>query len=337
MRTIFVVLLLGIVCSLSAQVDRIRGFSSRSLNSTERKSLNTVISDVNKNWYPYGTINMVDFYRSSVNRNAWNYAEGTLRMSPQLSKQSYVNMRYDTIQVVDTADRIIGYFYNSLVINSDLPTAPGYVLRTRDVLTINNLKGDTTENGTWLFPESSTLWLSPGSGDTILADMAKGFDINLQMSTTQSDSYVKVNNGIGVYVYASYDDYVRADSATGIYIWQRDIGIPNDSLNVVHGIYNDDGGLRGADRTYFLYSEYGDNYLNGDLEVTGAIKQAQLTGSLTDGAPTDSEIDTVIGTTPDAVGAGWAVTILDSDGTGLLYRVESDGTNWIYWTGAAAL
>lgn len=60
------------------------------------------------------------------------------------------------------------------------------------------------------------------------------------------------------------------------------------------------------------------------------IKQPQLTGSLTDGTPTDSEIDAITGTTPSAVGAGWSVTILDSDGTGLLYRIESDGTNWQY-------
>jgi len=60
------------------------------------------------------------------------------------------------------------------------------------------------------------------------------------------------------------------------------------------------------------------------------LKQPQLTGSLTDGAPTDAEIDTVTDTTPATVGAGWSVTILDSDGTGLLYRIESDGTNWQY-------
>jgi hypothetical protein len=73
------------------------------------------------------------------------------------------------------------------------------------------------------------------------------------------------------------------------------------------------------------------------LEInSGAFKQVQMTGSLTDGAPTDAEIDSVTGTTPSAVGAGWAVTILDSDGSGLLYRVESDGTNWVYWTGTLA-
>jgi len=62
----------------------------------------------------------------------------------------------------------------------------------------------------------------------------------------------------------------------------------------------------------------------------GAFKAVQLTGSLTDGAPTDAQIDTITGSTPAGVGAGWSVTILDSDGSGLLYRIESDGTNWQY-------
>jgi hypothetical protein len=60
------------------------------------------------------------------------------------------------------------------------------------------------------------------------------------------------------------------------------------------------------------------------------LKQPQITASLTDGAPTDAELDSATGTTPADVGAGWSVTIQDSDGSALLYRVESDGTNWQY-------
>jgi hypothetical protein len=63
--------------------------------------------------------------------------------------------------------------------------------------------------------------------------------------------------------------------------------------------------------------------------ASGIIVQ-QLSGSLTDGTPTDAEIDAVIGDTPAGVGAGFQVTIKDSDGTGSLYKVESDGTNWFY-------
>lgn len=67
------------------------------------------------------------------------------------------------------------------------------------------------------------------------------------------------------------------------------------------------------------------------------IVQAQMSGALTDGTPTDAEIDAATGTTPAAVGAGWKRTIKDTNGTGLLYIVESDGTNWFYSVMAKAL
>ena len=67
------------------------------------------------------------------------------------------------------------------------------------------------------------------------------------------------------------------------------------------------------------------------------VKFYQLTAALTDGSPTHAEIDAATGTTPSAVDPGWAITIKDSDGSGLLYRVESDGTDWYYTTGTKAL
>ena len=77
---------------------------------------------------------------------------------------------------------------------------------------------------------------------------------------------------------------------------------------------------------------------NDGLEITsGAYKQVQLTGSLTDGTPTDAEIDAIVGDTPANMGAGWTVTIKDNDGSGLMYRVESDGTNWGYQALTVAL
>lgn len=63
----------------------------------------------------------------------------------------------------------------------------------------------------------------------------------------------------------------------------------------------------------------------------------QLSGALTDGAPTDAEITAIVGTTATLVGAGYRVTIRDTTGTGLLYLVESNGTNWFYVTMTKAL
>lgn len=73
------------------------------------------------------------------------------------------------------------------------------------------------------------------------------------------------------------------------------------------------------------------------MELIGAIKQTQLTGALTDGAPTAAEINTITSLTPSTAGAGYAVTIADSDGSGLLYRIESDGTSWQYLVMTKAL
>lgn len=59
----------------------------------------------------------------------------------------------------------------------------------------------------------------------------------------------------------------------------------------------------------------------------GQIKASQYSGSLTDNTPTAAEINAIIGTAASK-GVGFQATIKDTDGTGLLYKVESDGTSW---------
>lgn len=77
--------------------------------------------------------------------------------------------------------------------------------------------------------------------------------------------------------------------------------------------------------------------VGGSLDVTGAIYHTQLTGSLTDGTPTAAEINAVTALTPATATAGYKIEILDSDGTGLIYDITSDGTNWQYLTRTKAL
>ena len=76
---------------------------------------------------------------------------------------------------------------------------------------------------------------------------------------------------------------------------------------------------------------------NLGLNITGRVKITQLSGSLTDNTPTGAQITTIVGANAATVGAGYHVTIKDSDGTGLLYRVESDGANWFYTVMTQAL
>lgn len=53
------------------------------------------------------------------------------------------------------------------------------------------------------------------------------------------------------------------------------------------------------------------------------------TGSLTDGTPTEAEITAIVGS-PASKGEGYRAIIEDSDGSGLLYLIVSDGTGWNY-------
>lgn len=54
------------------------------------------------------------------------------------------------------------------------------------------------------------------------------------------------------------------------------------------------------------------------------------TGSLTDGAPTDAEIEAALGITAEQAGEGYAAYIKDTTGAGNIFFVITDGTNWWY-------
>ena len=60
------------------------------------------------------------------------------------------------------------------------------------------------------------------------------------------------------------------------------------------------------------------------------IDNRLLAANLTDGAPTDAELDAVIGVTPSVAGIGYSCRVFDTNGSGLTYLVRSDGTSWVY-------
>jgi len=67
-------------------------------------------------------------------------------------------------------------------------------------------------------------------------------------------------------------------------------------------------------------------------DLSGKVWAGQATipsESLTDGAPTDAELDSAF-TSPATVGQGGMRLVIDSDGGGGVYVVVSDGTNWHY-------
>lgn len=71
------------------------------------------------------------------------------------------------------------------------------------------------------------------------------------------------------------------------------------------------------------------------MDLLGGLTATLFLGALTDGAPTTAEIEVVLGL-GSTHSAGYFTTIQDSDGTGLLYKVQWDGTNWSYWVGTHA-
>jgi hypothetical protein len=63
--------------------------------------------------------------------------------------------------------------------------------------------------------------------------------------------------------------------------------------------------------------------------VDKGYSDSYYSGSLTDGAPTDAELDAILGT-PVSRGAGFKASVKDTNGTGLIYLVVTDGTGWYY-------
>jgi hypothetical protein len=61
-----------------------------------------------------------------------------------------------------------------------------------------------------------------------------------------------------------------------------------------------------------------------------AVLRDEKSGALTDNTPTDAELTSAIGFAASTITAGYKVTVKDTSGSGLLYFVESDGTDWYY-------
>ena len=107
----------------------------------------------------------------------------------------------------------------------------------------------------------------------------------------------------------------------------KQISVPNGGTGAISFtkgaiLIGNDANALSADNTL--------SWSNSTLTINGKIQQKQLFGNLTDDAPTGAEINDATGTTAASAGAGYRVTIKDTDGTMLLYTVESDGGSWFY-------
>ncbi|KKM75014.1 hypothetical protein LCGC14_1394560 [marine sediment metagenome] len=103
-----------------------------------------------------------------------------------------------------------------------------------------------------------------------------------------------------------------------------------ETLTLTEGIVSSDYDLKiGATNSDSL-NFYTNSILRMSITPTGIIVKSLISHSLTDGAPTDAEIDAATGTTPAGAGAGATYLILDSDGSALIYKIVSDGSSWQY-------
>jgi len=292
-------------------------FTTGELNVTGDLSVGGTI-----NPYP-DEIDLSDYFITPANGNVWNFATNTSNITIEAAKWNRLFYSIDTLYISGGASPF-GWDYKFRWINSSGNTPAALIAGEYNSFRSNNLKAAS------LTSHSLASYLYPNANDTVRIGTVVGANIHVNSYTSAATGRIEVGEEVILDVIGTFDNYMVVDSVSGLRFTLEDKGINADSIGKVFVIKNMDEGLRGVDATYFLYSEYGDIYSNGDLQFTGAVTQTQLTGSLTDGAPTDAQIDTITGTTPAVVGAGWSVTILDSDGSGLLYRIESDGTNWQY-------
>lgn len=214
--------------------------------------------------------------------------------------------------------------------NEDIPISSGIAVTTDKITLqstgndiITTLQSDTTGVYYTDLPPSSGLtdnhFITKGYVDTAYNDYIT--DTTLLIPGT-SDNYFDVQIG-------------RGQAPKFEYVWL--------STDETEGINVD------ISKTRFYYAvDNVANYYQMTFDVTNEIfllqwktekvtLSGQKTGSLTDGAPTASEITSITGLTSTAAGAGFQVTIKDSDGTGLLYKIESDGTDWHYTVMTKAL
>jgi len=75
----------------------------------------------------------------------------------------------------------------------------------------------------------------------------------------------------------------------------------------------------------------------GNVVAAGQLKTLHVTAALTDATPTATELNSASGLTASTAGAGYQFFIKDTNGTALVYRVYSDGTDWWYHVFTKAL
>lgn len=264
----------------------------------------------------------LDTMKLGENITSTTYAENTYKLN-YLEGNTYTG-GYDYL-------RNSPYYIKNYVNNQDLRSFAGYTFSNEIVN--SNIKD--SQRAAYF---SS---INKADGDSIYQVYLRATD-HLNIINTS-------NSGILNIPEITMGNYQLTELGTGGKLYSNDVNginivlnqnsggkVENHIINAIglkiSGTLND-----GVENKYGIYENFGDNYFANDIQTDGKIIQAQITAAVTDNTPTDAEIDAATGLTPATAGAGWQCTIKDSNGTGLLYRIESDGTDWFYTVMTKAL
>lgn len=186
------------------------------------------------------------------------------------------------------------------------------------------------DGGTLVAGGVETLRYSEGSGKTsviisstvvkVVADATSAGDNTLTKAAENFDVTCSVGDAVLIYAgttVADYDIYFITDTTATV-------------LTLDRALAGSDADVDFDVLTNGVVIENSTNSGVATMRLPGALHQAIIIAALTDDTPTDAEIDAATGLTPATAGPGYMTLISDSDGSGLLYRIFSDGTDWYY-------
>lgn len=181
-----------------------------------------------------------------------------------------------------------------------------------------------------------------------LSGVLQSQEVGNVILSVQNDSIITIGDSTryGVTIYNRGDTLTEVDMfagyanedipiSSGIGVTTDKITLQSTGIDIITTLQIDTTGVYYADLppssgltdNHFITKRYADS-----VSVT-----PQFTGILTDGIPTASEINAILGMTATEAGAYYTAFIIDTNGTYLIYIVISDGTYWHYTVTTKAL
>jgi len=269
---------------------------------------------------------MDDYYRTEINKGSFDYKGSNVTIIPNTSaKPNVLHYSSDTVDFGAT-NKIFNCDVSQFVLSSN-ETISGNGWGHQHNTYINEHKQINTRNfkGSGFF-----IGCYPSSEDTITSQYLDGIYNQIQTFTSTATSRIDISRVTAIENSITLDNYAQIDSVIGIYNnINQDNGMPTDSMTALYSIYNEDDGFRAKDRNYFLYSEWGNNFLSDTTTVVELIVDSNwiVIDSLKMISDCETLAEDVLIPLPDAT-AG-KVEIWVNDGLNNEYisaRVMSDGS-----------